>query len=406
MGVMDGISKSDSHGRAWLSARSQCRGRDRGPVLEWRKGRVEMETVRVGILGSGWFAHAHAQTLAALPAVQVTGIWSRTRAHAEVLAAALAPGAPRVYDGWEELIASGDVDAVVIATAPPVRRAPFAAAVERGLQVLVEKPLTIDLPEAQEMAQRAARADCVTAIDFLGRYTAACRAVKQALLEGRIGRVLDVQVGLYGVLDAAMVPPGWASWFARREAGGGLLRQLGTHDLDRVRFLTGEEFTCLSAVLTPWAGSLLPWDDRPEATGDGGYAVLAHLTGDSQVRLAYARQHRDYKEAVLAGESGTLLLTETVFGQHETALFFSSPAAPPVALTLPSAPEGGTLAGALAGLLADFIAAIRGGDVAHRSVPALPTIADGLRVQEAVAAIEQASRERREVLLPDARRAG
>jgi predicted dehydrogenase len=199
-----------------------------------------------------------------------------------------------------------------------------------------------------------------------------------------------------------MVPPGWAAWFVRREAGGGLLRQIGTHDLDRVRYLTGEEFTRLSAQLTPWSGSLLPWSDQPAATGDGGYAVLASLTGGGQARLVSSRQHRDYKEAVLSGESGTLIFTEAVFGPTQTAALLSSPSAPPVALALPGDQEGAFLAG----LLADFIAAIRRGGVAHRSVPSLPTIADGLRAQEAVAAIEQASRERREVLLPDARRAG
>src|SRR5437764_2713889 len=104
-----------------------------------------MDSVRVGILGAGGIGHAHAQALAAMAGVQVTGIWSRTRANAEALAAGLATGSARVYDGWDELIASRDVDAVVIATAPPVRGAPFAAAVERGLHVLVEKPLSIDL---------------------------------------------------------------------------------------------------------------------------------------------------------------------------------------------------------------------------------------------------------------------
>jgi predicted dehydrogenase len=169
-----------------------------------------------------------------------------------------------------------------------------------------------------------------------------------------------------------------------------------------VRFLSGQEFSRLSAQLTTWSGSVLPWSDRPEATGESSYAVLAHLTGGSQARLVGGRQHREYKETVLSGESGTLIITEIDFGQTQTAVLLSSPPVPPVALALPGAPEGEFLAG----LLADFIAAIRRGDVAHQSVPSLPSIADGLRAQEAVAAIEQASRERREVLLPDAARAG
>src|SRR5689334_16011981 len=139
--------------------------------------------------------------------------------------------------------------------------------------------LTIDLPEAQEMARLAEVATTVTATSFTWRYSPACLAARQAIADGQIGGVREVQVAWYGHLEEEMVPPSWAGWFARREVGGGMLRQLGTHDLDRVRFLAGQAFTRLSGQLTPWRGSGLPWSEQPEATGDAGYAVLAELSG-------------------------------------------------------------------------------------------------------------------------------
>ena len=54
-------------------------------------------------------------------------------------------------------------------------------------------------------------------------------------------------------------------------------------------------------------------------------------------------------------------------------------------------------------LIADFVAAIRAGDVRHATVPHLPTIADGLRAQEVVAAAERADAERRWVDLAELR---
>jgi myo-inositol 2-dehydrogenase/D-chiro-inositol 1-dehydrogenase len=119
-------------------------------------------TLRVGILGTGRAGAAHAAAYGRLPGVAVAAVWSRTRGRAEALAAtvgaAAPPGAPpvAVYDGWEDLL--GAVDVVSLTTAGAVRLAPFAAALERGLPILVEKPVSVELPEARAMAALTAGA--------------------------------------------------------------------------------------------------------------------------------------------------------------------------------------------------------------------------------------------------------
>jgi predicted dehydrogenase len=130
--------------------------------------------VRIGILGAGLAGAAHAAAYGRLPGVTVTAVWGRTRGRAEALAAALEqaapPGAPlvAVYDRWEDLLDRGGVDALSLATAPPLRRAPVAHAVGRGVHVLVEKPLSVDLPEARAIATLAEPGRSVTAVCFYG----------------------------------------------------------------------------------------------------------------------------------------------------------------------------------------------------------------------------------------------
>ena len=158
-----------------------------------------------------------------------------------------------VYDRWEELLDRGGVDAVSLATATPLRHAPFANAVQRGLHVLVEKPLSVDLPEARAIAAVAERAASVTAVSFNWRYAPGPQVARRAAQAGEIGRIREVR----SAFSLAAGPAFFSvlrqkPWAARREHGGGLLREQGTHQFDRVRFLTGQEFRRVVGRLTPW----------------------------------------------------------------------------------------------------------------------------------------------------------
>ena len=74
------------------------------------------ETVRVGILGAGGAGKGHATAFSRLPDVEVTALWSRTRARTEALAGQLDQPGIQVYDGWQELIERAEVDVISIAT--------------------------------------------------------------------------------------------------------------------------------------------------------------------------------------------------------------------------------------------------------------------------------------------------
>ena len=238
-----------------------------------------------------------------LPGVTVTGLCFRNRARADNLARKLDPTGIQVYDRWEELIERGDIDALNIATgtAPPPRRASIAAALERGLHLLVEERLSFDLSETRELVQMVDRAKTVTAISVGWLYSPGSQVARRAVQAGAIGRVLGISVNRYHRFTADpakffRVAPS----LRRTETGGGAIRLLGGGEFDRVRFLTGAEFTQVVGLRQ------LPPEPVPGANGEDCYLLLAELTSGclGEFRLQFTRGQSEWRTVLFGAEGG------------------------------------------------------------------------------------------------------
>jgi len=118
----------------------------------------------------------------------------------------------------------------------------------------------------------AKRAKTVAAVSLNWRYSPSSQVAWRAVREGAIGQVLDISMDwrfrLTAELQAAF---GSKQWFWRSEMGGGAMREVGSHEFDRARFLTGLEFTKVVSQLraTPpdlCRRSLCPGDGRSRRT--------------------------------------------------------------------------------------------------------------------------------------------
>src|SRR5437870_5631248 len=128
------------------------------------------DVLKVGILGAGSAAGGHAQAYSEVPNVEVTALWSRTRATAERLAGRLNQPRMQVYDNWQDVIERGNIDVLSITALAALRREPIVAALERGIHVLVEKPPAITLEDARAIVDLGERSTAVTAVCLNWRY--------------------------------------------------------------------------------------------------------------------------------------------------------------------------------------------------------------------------------------------
>lgn len=146
--------------------------------------------LRVGIIGAGIMGRDHARLLA----TQVAG--AKVAAIADInvegaRAVADQYDAEGVFSTGEELIASGLVDAVIIASPDPLHAATTLAAIEAGLPTLCEKPLAPTVAEATPVAEaHAALERPLVSVGFMRRFDPGYVAMRRRLDEGRDGKLL------------------------------------------------------------------------------------------------------------------------------------------------------------------------------------------------------------------------
>ncbi|MEU7898237.1 Gfo/Idh/MocA family oxidoreductase [Nonomuraea sp. NPDC049152] len=149
-------------------------------------------TVRLGVIGLGWWARfAHLPAIAAAPDLDLTAVCDTDPLRAAALAEAGALGAARAFTEPVELLASGLVDGVVIATPHTTHHALARAALADGIHVLVEKPMATTAAQAWDLVATAERAGAHLSVGYTGQYTAAAARVRAAVLE-EVGELVCV----------------------------------------------------------------------------------------------------------------------------------------------------------------------------------------------------------------------
>jgi predicted dehydrogenase len=126
------------------------------------------------------------------------------------------------------------VDAVLVAT-PPFHHAPCCIdLVERGLHVLVEKPMAVNLEQAKAMVRAAEEAGVVLSVGLFRRLVPCTRLAKGVLDSAMLGRPLGFEVEegeVYEWMSATL------GNMRKDLAGGGVLIDYGSHTIDRLLFL-------------------------------------------------------------------------------------------------------------------------------------------------------------------------
>jgi predicted dehydrogenase len=147
--------------------------------------------IRVGVVGCGLIAQTmHLRVLADVPQFQLSSVCDVDPGVAEAVRARF--GARTRCDSFEELVASPDVDAVLVAT--PDHFPPALAALRNGKHVLVEKPLCWTPAQGAELVEAARAAGVVAMIGYMRRYDSAYqRTIQHVRHLGRIryGRIHD-----------------------------------------------------------------------------------------------------------------------------------------------------------------------------------------------------------------------
>jgi predicted dehydrogenase len=222
--------------------------------------------VKYGIIGCGSIArHRHIPEAAANPDSRIVAVCDPVPGRAAEVAAKYDT---KAFTDHKEMLATADIDAVVVCGPNSLHAPQSISAMEAGKHVLVEKPMATTRAEAKAMIAAAKKAKKFLMVGQNQRLMPAHQKAKEILDSGCLGKVLTFRTSF-----KHRGPDGWSidgakSWFFQKEAAVmGVTGDLGVHKADLMRWLLGQEFTQVSAIIstldkrTP-DGKLLQLDDN------------------------------------------------------------------------------------------------------------------------------------------------
>ena len=237
----------------------------------------------VAIIGHGFMAAVHSQAWRTVAGVfdppshpRMTVLCGHDRVAAQ--SAALRLGWADAADDWRDVIHRDDVDIVDVCVPGDMHAEVAIAALKAGKHVLCEKPLANSVSEAVAMAaaaERASTAGVRSMVGFNYRRVPAIALARELVQDGRLGTIRHVRTAyLQDWLCSADHPMVWR--LERARAGSGALGDLGAHIVDLAEFVAGQRLTGVAAMTETFVGerpissSHALRDREPGSTGSVG----------------------------------------------------------------------------------------------------------------------------------------
>ncbi|HAJ36861.1 MAG TPA: hypothetical protein DCL15_14355 [Chloroflexi bacterium] len=207
----------------------------------------------IGMIGYGGIGRVHGMAYRSLPfhyglpadAVRIGGVATTRAETAQAAAAEL--GCNFWTADYRELLAHPEIEAVDICVPNHMHAEIVEAAAAAGKHIYCEKPLAMNVAEAQRMVAAAARAGVKTQMTFNFRFYPAVLRARQLVEEGFLGRIFSFRGRYYR--SSYIDPNKPISWRQQKAiAGGGTLFDIGSHILDMLYSVVGE-FESVQATL-------------------------------------------------------------------------------------------------------------------------------------------------------------
>ena len=252
-----------------------------------------LSTARIGrsiVRGIGLGAGSRVQAVASRE-------WTRANEFAKEL------GIPRAFGSYDELLQSGEVDAIYNPLPNSMHSEWTIKSLEAGLPVLCEKPFAVNAAEARTMADRAQRANLPLAEAFMYRFHPVYDRILELIAEGGLGDLLSI-----GAVFCFRLAERDGNIRTSAELGGGALMDIGCYCVNLARRLAGCEpvraFGCARTT-----------------TVDDTFAGLLEFPNGVLADFTCSIEAYNCRRAIIRGTTGTISLEDPWFPGEESARF-------------------------------------------------------------------------------------
>lgn len=261
-----------------------------------------MRTIRIGVVGtSEWSQTTYLGPLSDYPRCSVAGLVGRDQQRAESLAAKYRT---RRFDTWKSLIDEGELDGIVISTPNDLHEPIASAALKRGIHVFVEKPVALDVHQAEALVALAETRRLVGMVMLTYRWMPEFIELRRLVAEGAVGRPMHIDIAS---LSGYSREHAYDWRFDSRRGGAGVLSDMGPHVFDLLY--------CLGGPAAAIVASTSRWFDRGALAdeNDAASALIKLRSGASaSVRMSVVDvtgpRNREMMLVRVSGSEGTAYL--------------------------------------------------------------------------------------------------
>jgi scyllo-inositol 2-dehydrogenase (NADP+) len=264
--------------------------------------------MRVGIVGLGKMGLSHYGIANALPGVSVAAVCDTSR---YVLSVLKKYAGVETYGSSEDMIAAARLDCLIVAT-PTSTHFPLARyALEKGLHVFVEKPLTLSPAESRTLSDLAIQHKRVNQVGFHNRFIGTFQEAQRLIRAGALGAVTNIHGSAFGQV---VVKEQGSTWRSRKSEGGGCLHDYACHVVDLMNFLVGAPKRVSGALMQTIFSSDV--EDTVSAVFDYG----SRMSGILETNWSDETMRKMSTTVVVHGTKGKL-----VAERQELQLYLRSP---------------------------------------------------------------------------------
>jgi len=210
--------------------------------------------MKVGVVGLGWMGRVHLRNYTEMADVEVVGVVDIDSKARDEVAEQFGVA---TYATLDELL-EHDLDAMSVCVPTSLHHETGLKIIEKKINLIIEKPLAATAVEGEELVRKAADMGVALMVGHVERFNPAVERVKELIGDD----VISIQIERVGPY-----PP--------RIQDVGVIKDLGSHDIDLIRYLTGSEYKSVYAVSSTTLGK---HEDSALITAEMENGVLANIS--------------------------------------------------------------------------------------------------------------------------------
>ncbi len=267
-------------------------------------------SINVAIIGVGYMGQNHARVFSGIENVNVVALCDQNKQTVNKLAKQYRI---KQYLDFRELFSQETLDAVSICLPTSLHAQVAQLALEKGIHVFIEKPISATVAEAQKLIRISASKKAKIMVGHIERFNPVVNEIKQRILSGELGKILKVHTQRFS-------PP------TGRAQDVSAVIDLATHDIDIIQYLLGEKLVRMYSEI----------DNRAHKKEDLMSALIRFKNGSiGLIEVSWLHPTKTRTLTVL-GENGMYVanyITQELFFYRQNENLFNSNLSRPFSIT-------------------------------------------------------------------------